>query len=108
MVARTPLPADMPLDPFFTSAQKDESIEARQRRTAVAKAIQFKINTSCLNSEKRKKALRHATLGPNNAMCRKLKGMGPPLITGDQQHRSLTGFKPPHKVWDTPKNEDHQ
>lgn len=88
----------MPMDPFFTSQVKDDSVEKMDERKAYAKALQLKRFVSKLPKKNAVAVLKSATTDASAARCaRALRGS---VIRLEGPGRpSITGFKSPRKKW---------
>lgn len=87
----------MPLDPFFTSASKDEFHEEKQRKKALAKAVQFKIGTARYTRRHIHHCLNKHLEGVDSAKnCAKALHDSLTQVRGG---RALRGFKAPKKLW---------
>jgi hypothetical protein len=94
----------MPFDPFFTSKARDEFHEQRQKARAIAKAYQLRVFLGNIPKARRQKAIDHRLdSNPETLAVRAIKKArkGGAMLPVGGGH-SVSGFKPPKKIWDEP------
>lgn len=90
----------MPMDPFFTSKVTFRPEEEIHRKTAYAKAVQLRINTSKMRRKDREKFFKRLAVPGDNRLrnyARIAKKNAMPIESPG--HPAMTGFKPAKKKW---------